>query len=1408
MSGLRRFPDGASSHSVGRESGRSGERKPSVPLPLREGARGRVDPGPSPASRDPLPNPLPRRARERRLRFVAGWLVVVAVVGMVVGAWARRGACMQMDEGKGPRGVIRNKSVRDCAGSVRSRSCRTARPDSIGARNDREARCCVWATCLAVITAVVLAGTAMGQRGTTERVTVSSSGEQGESDSGWYSSLSADGRFVAFQSNASNLVAGDTNDYGDVFVRDRLTGATELVSLSSSGKQANRGNCHPSVSRDGRFVAFYSDASNLVAGDTNGYTDIFLRDRLRGTTERISVSSSGEQGNGYSYYASVSADGRFVAFQSGASNLVAGDTNDYGDVFVRDRLTGTTELVSLSSWGDQGNSQSYWPSISPDGRFVAFDSDASDLVPDDTNGYPDIFVRDRLLATTERLSVSSSGEQANKWSHDSAISGGGRFVAFWSYATNLVPGDTNGEADVFVRDRLCGVTERASVAWDGCESDGASPPVYCWPKCPSCGISVDGRFVAFFSDATNLVPGDTNGKEDVFVRDRLLGTTERASVSSSGGQVQSDSFFPSTSADGRHVLFHSYASDLVPGDTNGCRDVFVHQIGSGPGWGDGDGGDTGGNSGGNSGLIDGKHPCARPVILVNGLSLLTDAYPFRFYAQEDGYKQWDSFKYSMEDLAVNYRVYDPSSNPNGNVFVCNRIDTAHGVAWNARRLNEYLESVRNAPALQSADGFDLVGYSMGGLIARHWEQKYDKGTDGDRTKYDLWSKRLANIVTINTPHLGSPIADALWWVLGLDSVADLRSSACERFNHDNPGLPGTQYSNVGSDVGTWRPGFGKHHDFVVKLDSQLYDGWVGRGIAAYEAVLDGYAHMDIPPAWTGVLNTPDSAFAVRSILLDQVGALSLTAEDSSREALWEQVVLMPAQDVQRVVPIADAATEAAFGARWEEGSAEVSLIEPRGRTIDPVVAGADPNIDYEEAGGVLASYLVRDPAPGVWTLRVLGGGDIPGEATVCDLGVSDDAEADPYVTLPAVLLHPGQSGRVRVELNSALGRMSDGAVTAMLYRPDGTSWPIAFYDDGMHQDFMAFDGAYASDLIIADVPGTFVVRGQITGSLTGFGTAARMFTAAFDSSPETAHIVGLEAIRPVDDPDDADEYYDLLNVDVNLQVNEPGSYTLSAELVDSKWGFIDAVSEVFDADEAGQVTKTLSFRGAMVGEHDKDGPYRVVHVRLTDETEIPVLTDYVYELATTEPYSKLQFETVHARAVAPPGWLHIGLNLISFPLDPVEPYTTDPRSILGGHALMLWPAPPLQSLWAGPRTVERGQGYWVAYAAAPPVVSYLGTQEGYEFPVELAEQGMHLIGCPYNRPLPLWRCVVEVGGQMRTAEQDAASGAPWVNWDFRYLQGGKWKHCVLTGGQDDRLRPWYGYQVTTNVPGITLTLRD
>src|SRR3954451_4661592 len=284
-------------------------------------------------------------------------------------------------------------------------------------------------------------------------------------------------------------------------------------------------------------------------------------------TERTSVSSAGEQANGDSTDPAVSADGRYVAFASAATNLVKGDTNGHSDVFVRDRSAGTTERVSVGPGGRQAGGDSTLPSLSADGRLVGFTSLATDLVKGDTNGASDAFVHDRKTGRTERVSVGAGGKQANGDSFSAVVSADGRYVAFDSSATKLVKGDTGG--GVYVRDRLKGTTERADLGPGGVPADRVS-------FIGANAISAGGRFVAFSSRAGNLVPGHTGGScgggppcpSDVFVRDRLRGTTEPAAVSRTGGEGNDLSTDAAISTDGRLVAFLSWASDLVPGDTN------------------------------------------------------------------------------------------------------------------------------------------------------------------------------------------------------------------------------------------------------------------------------------------------------------------------------------------------------------------------------------------------------------------------------------------------------------------------------------------------------------------------------------------------------------------------------------------------------------------------------------------------------------------------------------------------------------------------------------------------------------------------------------------------------------------------------------------------------------------------
>jgi len=382
-------------------------------------------------------------------------------------------------------------------------------------------------------------------------------------------SISADGRFVAFDSYASNLVFGDTNGVEDVFVFDRQTGTVERVSVTDVGQQPN-GNCYsPSISGDSNLVAFVSSASNMVfGGSLVGIPQVYLRDRRNGTTVLVSGVGFGSAGNGFSDSPSISADGQFVAFTSFANNLVSNDGNFARDIFLSTVRTGLIERVSVDSQGNQGNGDSTSPSISGDGRWVAFASAATNLIPSDGNIFQDIFLHDRLTRETSLVSVSSLGVEADSASGDPAISKDGTAVAFASLASNLVVRDTNGVSDVFVNTPESGLTVRVSVASDGTQGNSFSTR-------PT--ISATGRQVAFQSIASNLVPGLPTGVQNVFVHDRLNLLTTQISVTPDGRPPNGSSSLPSISGDGREVAFVSAASNLVSNDGNFVLDAFVRQ---------------------------------------------------------------------------------------------------------------------------------------------------------------------------------------------------------------------------------------------------------------------------------------------------------------------------------------------------------------------------------------------------------------------------------------------------------------------------------------------------------------------------------------------------------------------------------------------------------------------------------------------------------------------------------------------------------------------------------------------------------------------------------------------------------------------------------------------------------------
>ncbi len=442
----------------------------------------------------------------------------------------------------------------------------------------------VWLIGAAALAALLALPSNVSAASTTTRVSVASGGAQGNERSE-QPVFSTDGRYVAFMSAASNLVPGDidnscdVDDDGeyddncfDVFVHDRQTGSVAIASVDAGGNPANDRSYPRGISADGRFVAFTSYASNLVLGDTNDDEDIFVKDMQTGSIERVSVDAAGNQSNRESYGGLLSDDGRFVGFTSYATNLVPGDTNIDPDAFVKDRQTGAIERVSVGSGGAQAKDGGGLNDLSSDGRFAVFTSRSKDLVTGDTSLHTHVFVYDRQTGQTDVSSVSSAGALGDGSSGEGKISADGRFVFFNSTSDNLA-GNSPNATSVFRRDRQSGVTLVVSVSTTGVQNNGPSgdsgSPTASTPP-SGIDISPDGRLVAFQSDANNLVPLDTNILPDVFMRDVDRGITIRISVTSLGAQGNDYGFTPSLGGGGRYIAFASTSSNLIAGDSNTC----------------------------------------------------------------------------------------------------------------------------------------------------------------------------------------------------------------------------------------------------------------------------------------------------------------------------------------------------------------------------------------------------------------------------------------------------------------------------------------------------------------------------------------------------------------------------------------------------------------------------------------------------------------------------------------------------------------------------------------------------------------------------------------------------------------------------------------------------------------------
>jgi Tol biopolymer transport system component len=398
-------------------------------------------------------------------------------------------------------------------------------------------------------------------------VSKSSSGAQGDAFS-VRPEISCDGQRIAFISMSGNLDEARPNPGTlHIHLRNRDAGTTQLVSAGPTGTPGAGSSVDPSISGSGRYIAFSSTADGLVEGIRARSKQVYLFDAQTSGIVLVSRGADGIAGNADSGYPGISADGRKVAFASEASNLVAGDTNAVSDVFLFDLASGTIQRASVGASGEQASGPSDQAAISADGSRVAFRSAASNLVPEDVNNVPDVFLRDISAGTTSRVSVGrgkdSEGDAA---SAEPSLSRDGNLIAFTTAASNLSSFDANGVDDIYVRNVLARTTTLVSRASDGLAGNGYSVQ----PR-----ISADGSRIVFLSAASSLVPGDANGRRDIFLVPIAGGPAQRINTGPAGEEANGNSYQPAISCDGSSVAFRSGASNLVESDANFTDDVFV-----------------------------------------------------------------------------------------------------------------------------------------------------------------------------------------------------------------------------------------------------------------------------------------------------------------------------------------------------------------------------------------------------------------------------------------------------------------------------------------------------------------------------------------------------------------------------------------------------------------------------------------------------------------------------------------------------------------------------------------------------------------------------------------------------------------------------------------------------------------
>lgn len=421
----------------------------------------------------------------------------------------------------------------------------------------------------------------------TSRSSVNSLGFQANGDSG-AASVSADAGRIAFRSTSSNLVPGDLNGFADIFYHEPATRITQLVSMGGvvivvpipagvygftlieQPIQADADSFEPEISGNGASIVYSSLASNITPftpAATTTIRNVYLSHLDGRRNERVSLGLAAADTDGDSVRPSISYDASKVAYESVATNLTVEGTGGTSQVYLWTAAVGN-KLISVDALGGPGNGASRNARIAAGGGWIAFESDATDLRPlEDLDPITDIYVADLSTGALALASTSATGVKANAPCVDPSISADGRYVAFSSAASNLVPGDLNSASDIFVKDLVTGEVRRVSVTSDGVESDGNSIRPH---------LSSDGSMVVFESRASNLILFDLNGMDDAFAHELATAKTYRVSVRTFGEEATGGaSIEPRLSGDGRFVVLNSDAVNLVDADTNSMRDVFI-----------------------------------------------------------------------------------------------------------------------------------------------------------------------------------------------------------------------------------------------------------------------------------------------------------------------------------------------------------------------------------------------------------------------------------------------------------------------------------------------------------------------------------------------------------------------------------------------------------------------------------------------------------------------------------------------------------------------------------------------------------------------------------------------------------------------------------------------------------------